>query len=313
MLNEKIQKAQHNKIKVKIQQVLLKYNNSPATDVKKKPVLKKRNITSKIKSIPLNIQKLLTLKKITLLKKWRLKNPVIKKKRKKPVSRQTLIKRFLLLKAKNQKSIKPFKKNPRWYTYWIRKPKRKRIVYKTSFFLKKKFVIKVSTKHLQPDHLYKSLWFSNFINKFTWKGKKEFAELVSFKILKKLKYKTKRNPFLVFYKTLKFIKPLISLRLKRIGKQIHKVPVPIGYARSFRVGLREFLQEIIKNQNQKARQTKRFDVRKWKRQKEYRIANRALNESFKVLNKRGSKLLDQRNLLYKDAFENRTSLHYRWE
>ena len=258
MLKTQNQKLKQRSIQAKIKQVLLKYNTFTNEDAKaKKNIAKKRRINPKIKkkvkTTPLKTQKILTLKKVAALKKWRLKNPIIKRKRKKVLSKSQLIARFLRSQAKKKENIKPFKKKPRWYRYWVRKPKRRRLVYKTSFFLKKKFIVKVSTKHLQPDPLYKSLWLSNFINKFIWKGKKEFSEVVSFKILKKLKFKTRRNPFLVFYKTLKAIKPLIALRLKRIGKQIHKVPVPIEYTRTFRVGLREFLQEVIKNQNQKPR------------------------------------------------------------
>lgn len=70
-------------------------------------------------------------------------------------------------------------------------------------------------------------------------GRKIKAEKLMFKIFKNFKYKfLGLNICILFFLIFDLIKPCLDFILKRIGRRIHQVPVPIRFFRQYYLSLR---------------------------------------------------------------------------
>lgn len=77
---------------------------------------------------------------------------------------------------------------------------------------------------VSPDHKYKSLDVSKFINHVMERGKKTVAAGIVYGALDDIKEKTKREPIEVFDEALRNAGPLMEVRSRRIGGANYQVP-----------------------------------------------------------------------------------------
>ncbi len=84
---------------------------------------------------------------------------------------------------------------------------------------KKKRTIKTyHEKKVRLDPLYKSCWFSKFMNKFMKSGKKSTIERIVSNSLNQIKKKFRRTPVKLLFLALLRLKPLFGFVSRRFGK-----------------------------------------------------------------------------------------------
>ena len=66
-----------------------------------------------------------------------------------------------------------------------------------------------------------------FINKVIWRGKKSVAEKAVYGAFDIIREKTGEEPFEVFEKALKNVKPLLEVKSRRVGGSTYQVPVEV--------------------------------------------------------------------------------------
>ncbi len=102
---------------------------------------------------------------------------------------------------------------------------------------KKKTIEKYQKKKIRVDPLYRSYWFSKFINKFLKNGKKHIVIKIFYNSFTQLKKKFRRLPVRLLFLSLLKLKPIFSLVSKRFGKQWKKIPTPLEPRRQYIIAL----------------------------------------------------------------------------
>lgn len=109
---------------------------------------------------------------------------------------------------------------------------------------KVKNIKKHTIKKVTLDPLYKSYWYSKFINKLMLSGKKHIIEKIMSNLLYQFKLKYKLKPILIIFISLIRLKPLIGTITKRVGKLWKSVPVPLEPRRQLVIALKWLVSQI---------------------------------------------------------------------
>src|SRR5690242_3823173 len=118
----------------------------------------------------------------------------------------------------------------------------------------------------------------------------ELYVLQSFKLMKQQK---RQKPFLVFCESLELIRPVVGLVRKRVGKQIHQVPIPLRYPKAYKIAIKWILTAI-------------------KKRTERGLGEKIATELLSIVFDKRSPTVKKRDEFYASVTYNRTSLHYRW-
>ena len=163
-----------------------------------------------------------------------------------------------------------------------------------------KNIKKYTIKKVTLDPLYKSYWYSKFLNKLMLNGKKHIIEKIMTQILYKFKLKYRAKPIILLFVSIIRLKPLIGTITKRIGKVWKSVPTPLEPRRQLVIALKWLVSQI-------------------KLEPELTLRSR-ISRTFTVLlrrktrNKRAkrSELFNKKKLHYFQVVKDRVNTRYRW-
>lgn len=164
-----------------------------------------------------------------------------------------------------------------------------------------KNIKKYTIKKVTLDPLYKSYWYSKFLNKLMLNGKKHVIEKIIAQVFYKLKLKYKTKPIALLFSSLLKLKPLVGFIPKRLGKNWRTIPVPLEPRRQLVIGLKWLISQI-------------------KLENEYTLHNRILQTFLnfsrrKPKNKRAktSDLFKKKKQHYYKIVTDRINSRYRWQ
>ena len=89
-----------------------------------------------------------------------------------------------------------------------------------------------------PDPLYNSKVVTKLINQMMIGGKRGKAQTILYDAFDMVKEKTGQDPMEVFNKALDNIKPVLEVKVRRVGGANYQVPIEVSETRSQALGLR---------------------------------------------------------------------------
>lgn len=89
-----------------------------------------------------------------------------------------------------------------------------------------------------PDPLYNSKVVTKLINQMMIGGKRGKAQSILYDAFDMVKEKTGQDPMEVFNKALDNIKPVLEVKVRRVGGANYQVPIEVSETRSQALGLR---------------------------------------------------------------------------
>jgi small subunit ribosomal protein S7 len=90
-----------------------------------------------------------------------------------------------------------------------------------------------------PDHRYKSMLVTEFINNLNRRGKKRTAENIFYNALDLIGQKSKEEePVAVFKKAIDNVKPTLEVKSRRIGGANYQVPIEVPTERKASLAIR---------------------------------------------------------------------------
>ena len=89
-----------------------------------------------------------------------------------------------------------------------------------------------------PDAKYKSKVLQRFINKLMWRGKKSIAESAVYDAFDIIQEKMGEDPFEVFEKALKNVKPMVEVKSRRVGGSTYQVPIEVKTEKQEAIAMR---------------------------------------------------------------------------
>lgn len=163
-----------------------------------------------------------------------------------------------------------------------------------------KNIKKYTIKKVTLDPLYKSYWYSKFVNKLMLSGKKHIIEKIMSHILYRFKLKYRIKPILFIFMSLVRLKPLIGTITKRVGKLWKTVPVPLEPRRQLVIALKWLVSQI-------------------KVESEFSLRRRIIKTLVILLRKKTKKkraprseLLNKKKIHYYDVVKDRVNIRFRW-
>jgi len=140
-------------------------------------------------------------------------------------------------------------------------------------------------------HDEKSSLLSGFVGSLTKCGNRDKAIVLYIKILKRLKrIYPNQEPHLVLQIALERIKPLVSLRVKKVAGISYHLPSAIGDVRASKMGLNWFFNSVYTRG-------------------EYTFYNKIVSEISDILNNKGI-TLQRKQAHERLALDNRSFLHF---
>tara|TARA_Y100000590_G_scaffold30121_1_gene33462 strand:- start:1993 stop:2463 length:471 start_codon:yes stop_codon:yes gene_type:complete len=143
-----------------------------------------------------------------------------------------------------------------------------------------------------PDHKYRSLILSKFINFMMYDGKKSAAEKIVYQALKRIEEKSKEDPIKIFNDAITNVRPNIEVRSRRVGGATYQVPVEVKLKRSQALALRWILEASRKRKNKN-------------------MSEKLFFELMDASQRKGS-AIKKREDVHKMAESNKAFAHYRW-
>jgi len=163
-----------------------------------------------------------------------------------------------------------------------------------------KNIKKYTLKKVVADPLYKSYWYSKFVNKFMLDGKKHIIEKIISQVWYDFKLKHKLKPILILFVSLHKIKPLMGTIPKRLGKIWKQVPVPLTPRRQLVIALKWLVQQI------------KFEPELNLRAKIIRTFTKLLQKKSKNKRADTSDLIRTKRLHYYQIIKDRVNTRFRW-
>ena len=143
-----------------------------------------------------------------------------------------------------------------------------------------------------PDHKYKDIILTKFMNRIMVDGKKSTAEKIIDQAFNSIKTKGSEAPIEVFNKAIENVKPALEVRSRRVGGATYQVP-----------------QEVKSNRGQAL--AIRWIVKAARSRKERSMIEKLSSELLDAANNRGS-AIKKREDTHKMAEANKAFAHFRW-
>jgi small subunit ribosomal protein S7 len=166
---------------------------------------------------------------------------------------------------------------------------------------KVKNIKKYTIKKVTLDPLYKSYWYSKFLNKLMLDGKKHAIEKTISQLFYKFKLKYRATPITLLFVSIIRLKPLIGIIPKRLGKLWKSVPYPLQPRRQLVIALKWLVSHI-------------------KLEKGYNLRTRVISTFASVFrrkskNKRAkpNELLKKKKVHYFQVVTDRINTRFRWQ
>ena len=143
-----------------------------------------------------------------------------------------------------------------------------------------------------PDHKYKDIVLTKFMNRIMIDGKKSISEKIVYGAFEIISEKTEKSPIDFFHEALNNVKPSLEVRSRRVGGATYQVPMEVRPRRAQTLAMKW----IVDSANKRNEKTMREIV---------------ANEIFDAFNNKGNSV-KKREETHKMAEANRAFSHFRW-
>lgn len=165
---------------------------------------------------------------------------------------------------------------------------------------KVKTIKKLIIKRITLDPLYKSYWYSKFVNKLMLNGKKHVIEKVLVKVWYSFKLKNEARPIEILFSSLIRLKPLVGIIKKRRGKGWKEIPFPLEPRRQLVISLKWLISQI------------RMDPEITLYARTLRTLSGLFNKKLKKKRNRTSDVLRKKKSHYYSIIKDRVNTRFRW-
>lgn len=163
-----------------------------------------------------------------------------------------------------------------------------------------KNIKKYTIKKVTLDPLYKSYWYSKFLNKLMLSGKKHIIEKIMSQLLYQFKLKYKAKPILILFLSIIRLKPLLGTISKRVGSNWKTVPVPLAPRRQLVLALKWLVSQI------------KVEPEKTLKERITRTFNSLVHKESKKKRTHTNELFSKKKKQYRQAVLDRTNTRFRW-
>ena len=143
-----------------------------------------------------------------------------------------------------------------------------------------------------PDHKYKDIILTKFMNRIMIDGKKSISEKIVYGAFEILSEKTDKSPIDFFHEALNNVKPSLEVRSRRVGGATYQVPVEVKNKRAQALAIRWLVDSARKR-------------------KDKHMSDKIFNELFDAYEKKGA-AVKKREDVHKMAESNKAFAHFRW-
>jgi len=143
-----------------------------------------------------------------------------------------------------------------------------------------------------PDHKYKDIILTKFMNRIMIDGKKSISEKIVYGAFEILSEKTEKSPIDFFHEALNNVKPSLEVRSRRVGGATYQVPMEVRPRRAQTLAMK-WIVDAANKRNEKT------------------MRERVANEIFDAFNNKGNSV-KKREEVHKMAEANRAFSHFRW-
>ncbi len=147
-------------------------------------------------------------------------------------------------------------------------------------------------REVLPDHKFKDLILTKFMNRIMQDGKKSVSERIVYGAFDIVYNKTNKKPIDFFHEALDNVKPNLEVRSRRVGGATYQVPMEVRPRRAQTLAMKWIVDSATKRNEKTMRE-------------------RVANEIFDAFNNKGNSV-KKREETHKMAEANRAFSHFRW-
>ena len=147
-------------------------------------------------------------------------------------------------------------------------------------------------REVLPDHQYKDIILTKFMNRIMLDGKKSVSERIVYGAFDIVFNKTNKKPIDFFHKALDNVKPNLEVRSRRVGGATYQVPMEVRPRRAQALAMKWIIDSALKRSEKTMRE---------------RIASEIIDAH----NNKGN-AVKKREETHKMAESNRAFSHFRW-
>ena len=147
-------------------------------------------------------------------------------------------------------------------------------------------------REVLPDHQYKDIILTKFMNRIMLDGKKSVSERIVYGAFDIVLNKTKKQPIDFFNEALDNVKPNLEVRSRRVGGATYQVPMEVRPRRAQALAMKWIIESALKRSEKTMRE---------------RIASEIMDAH----NNKGN-AVKKREETHKMAESNRAFSHFRW-
>ena len=147
-------------------------------------------------------------------------------------------------------------------------------------------------REVLPDHKFKDIVLTKFMNRIMLDGKKSVAENTVYGAFDLVLEKTKKKPIDFFHEVLENVKPSLEVRSRRVGGATYQIPMEVRPRRAQTLAMK-WIVDSAKKRNEKT------------------MKERIANELIDAFNNKGN-AVKKREETHKMAEANRAFSHFRW-
>ena len=147
-------------------------------------------------------------------------------------------------------------------------------------------------REVLPDHQYKDIILTKFMNRIMLDGKKSVSERIVYGAFDIVHSKTKEKPIEFFHEALDNVKPNLEVRSRRVGGATYQVPMEVRPRRAQALAMKWIIDSALKRSEKTMRE---------------RIASEIIDAH----NNKGN-AVKKREETHKMAEANRAFSHFRW-
>ena len=147
-------------------------------------------------------------------------------------------------------------------------------------------------REVLPDHQYKDIILTKFMNRIMLDGKKSVSERIVYGAFDIVLSKTNKKPIEFFHEALDNVKPNLEVRSRRVGGATYQVPMEVRPRRAQALAMKWIIDSALKRGEKTMRE---------------RIASEIMDAH----NNKGN-AVKKREETHKMAESNRAFSHFRW-
>ena len=147
-------------------------------------------------------------------------------------------------------------------------------------------------REVLPDHKYKDIILTKFMNRIMLDGKKSVSERIVYGAFDIVFNKTNKKPIDLFHEALDNVKPNLEVRSRRVGGATYQVPMEVRPRRAQALAMKWIIDSALKRSEKTMRE---------------RIASEIIDAH----NNKGN-AVKKREETHKMAESNRAFSHFRW-